>query len=189
MIHRSVLALALMLPFLHACKKKDDPAPDPAPSNPPAVVVNAVKLRFVNTELPSEIFEIDYSFPGGAGPVVSGDNLLPDRAYALTLRFRDDAASPSVDHTPVIASQGSRYQVFFAPSGIALNVLYADQDGNGRPIGLSTTAIAGSPGLGMLHVRLLRDLDKGEPGVAQGDPTNAGGDLLFEAWVPVRIDD
>jgi hypothetical protein len=189
-MRHATLPAALFALLLASCGGKDDPAPAPAPADPPPVIVNGLILRFVNTEIPTEVFQITYSDadgPGGNDPVVSGDDLLPDRAYTLTLQCRNVAVSPVVDHTAAIAAQGSRYQVFFAPQAIALSVLYSDQDGNARPIGLSNLAIAGSPGLGFLRVELRRDLDKTAAGVAQGDPANAGGEVLFQAMVPVRI--
>ena len=49
-------------------------------------------------------------------------------------------------------------------------------DGNGDPVGLMTQLMTGSAGTGQLTILLRHEPDKSAMGVAQGDPTNAGGE-------------
>ena len=67
-------------------------------------------------------------------------------------------------------------------------VTYADADGNGRPVGLTSIWTVGAASNGTITVTLRHEPDKGAAGVSAGDITNAGGETDIEVTFPLVID-
>jgi len=92
---------------------------------------------------------------GGDPPTVD-DIALTVGAYDLTVTFANGLENPPEDITVEISDEDDEHQIFFTGSavngpaanntGAALGHTYADQDGDGNPVGLANTidAVAGT---------------------------------------------
>ena len=131
----------------------------------------------------------DADGPGPETPVFEVPDLLPNRTYNLSIEIIDGLRN-NRDVSAHIRNNGERYQFFFSQTTPAFsNITYKDQDANGNPIGLElevrTVAIAGSNGF--LRVTLRKDVNKSAPGVAQGDVSNAEGEVRIQINFGFRI--
>ena len=183
------IAAALLIVALGACKKEDDPAPTPPATNESELITTLV-LTFTDPEL-NESFELrfrDLDGDGGNAPVVTTEPLPGGRAFNLGVRVLDESGSSPVELTNEILAEANEHQFFYAVEGADLAVSYADQDGNGRPLGLLNLAISGAASAGSLKVTLRHGPDKEAMGVSDGDITNAGGDTDIEVTFPLVLE-
>ena len=65
--------------------------------------------------------------------------------------------------------------------------VYNDVDSNGKPLGISHTLSTDHFGSGTLTVILIHEPDKSAAGVANGDPTNAGGETDVQAEFEITV--
>ena len=167
----SILAIAVVaIVSLIACSKND-----PQPINEDELITT------ITTTLKngSETTTLEYKDLDGDGPYepsvnVSG-NLKAATSYIGTVTFLNETTNPIGNITEEILAEGVDHQLFFqAPSAIG-TFAYADQDANGKPIGLSFTLTTGAATTGNLTVTLRHQPNKSADGVATGDITNAGG--------------
>jgi hypothetical protein len=183
--------LLLIAALAAGCKKdKEDPA---TPGTPPVneeEVITTVKLTFTDTET-SEVFELrwaDADGDGGNAPVITGDTLEIARTYDVAVSVLNESVDPVEDITAEIAAEDEEHQFFYTVNGAELTIDYADGDGNGKPVGLLCAGTTGAAGNGSLTLKLVHEPDKDAPGVADGDPTNAGGETDIEVTFPVVIE-
>lgn len=187
-LNTKLFAFALLFVAMASCKKEDD-QPTPPPTNESELITTVV-LTFTDPEL-NETFELrfrDLDGEGGNEPVITMEPLPVGRAFNLRVRVLDESSSSPVELTNEILSEANEHQFFFAVEGAALAISYSDQDGNGRPLGLSNLAISGAASSGTLKVTLRHDLDKEAEGVSAGDITNAGGDTDIEVTFPLVLE-
>ena len=186
-----LLSLAVLLTF-SACKpEEDDPvAPAPPPTNEEEVITT-LTLTFTDPENAGNVRVMRFSDPdgvGGTAPTITSDAIPGGRAYNVAIAVLNESVSPATNITAEILAEDEDHQFFFeVTGGAALTMSYNDQDSNGKPIGLSTTAIVGAASTGTLKVTLRHQPDKGAANVAAGDITNAGGDTDIEVVFPVTI--
>ena len=96
--------------------------------------------------------------------------------------------SDCLETTIEIAEEDDEHQFFFsASSALNLVVAYADQDGNGQPLGLLSTITAGGASNGTLTITLRHEPNKSAAGVSDGDISNAGGETDIEVLFPITI--
>lgn len=187
---RLVLILLSGTMVVSGCKKeKDDPAA-PAPPVNEEEVITTVRLTFqsMNNVEQKQFTYVDLDGDGGGAPVVEADTLSADSIYAVTIQVLNESEDPAEDITAEILAEDEAHQFFFQPNGANLNVAYADADANGAPVGVATMWTVGAVSNGTITVTLRHEPDKGAPGVAGGDITNAGGDTDIEVTFPVIID-
>ncbi|MBC7439017.1 MAG: hypothetical protein H7250_03405 [Flavobacterium sp.] len=65
---------------------------------------------------------------------------------------------------------------------------YADQDANGKPIGLAFTLTTGAATTGNLTVTLKHEPNKSAAGVSTGNITNAGGATDASVTYPIVVE-
>lgn len=182
---------AMLLLTIVACKKdKEDVL---TPSTPPAneeEVITTVRLTFTDQETTTEVFHMEVDFDDvGGDPVVVADTLPAQRAFDVSVRLLNESTSPLVDLTNEVLSEGTEHQFFFEVTNANLTMAYADADVNGRPIGLTNTAITGAASTGgELRITLRHQPDKAATGVASGNITNAGGETDVEVVFPLTIE-
>lgn len=127
-------------------------------------VITTVVLSFTPTTGGSaQVFEFnDPDGDGGEAPTV--DNvLLPVGSYTMDVSFENRLESPAENITEEIEDESDEHQLFFTGSavngdtsdnvGAPLEHAYADEDGDGNPIGLINT-IDATVGTGELTVTL-----------------------------------
>ena len=68
-----------------------------------------------------------------------------------------------------------------------MNMMKHDTDSNNRPVGLASRVTTGAAGSGTLTITLLHEPDKAASGVADGDPSNAGGATDIEVTFDVTV--
>lgn len=185
----TMLVIAATL-FAAGCKKDNDDPVSPAPPANEEELITTVRLTFqsANNVEQKQFSYVDLDGDGGAAPVIEADTLSADSIYAVTIEVLNESDDPAEDITAEILAEDEAHQFFFQPTGVNVAVTYADADGNGQQIGLTTTWTVGAASNGTIVVTLRHGPDKGATGVSTGDITNAGGDTDIEVTFPVVID-
>lgn len=184
-----VLAMALTLT---ACKKDDPVPPTPGGSNPPPneqELITTVILHFESMDGTEHMQFVwrDLDGEGGNAPVIQVEPLTASMVYRMHIELLDESKDPPEDITHEVEEEAEEHQFFFLVAGADASFVYDDTDTNGDPVGIATIWTVGGAGSGSLTVILRHELDKGAPGVSDGDITNAGGDTDVEVTFPLII--
>lgn len=129
----------------------------------------------------------DLDGDGGNAPTITGGTVAANTSYAGSLNLLNEAESPAESITEEIAEEDAEHQVFYASSGINLDISYADRDGNNKPVGLNTLVNTGDTGSGNLTITLRHEPNKSAEGVENGLIENAGGETDIEVTFPITI--
>jgi len=107
---------------------------------------------------------------GGAPPTVQPINLTAG-TYTLTVRFQNRLEDPAEEITDEVRDENDFHLLLFTGTAVAsggpLTHSYGDLDGNGLPVGLTSTVMART-GTGQLTVT-LRHMPPEEPPVKAAD--------------------
>jgi hypothetical protein len=136
-------------------------------------VITTVVLKFAPSSGPAVMAAFnDPDGDGGMAPTVEPVNLVAG-SYTLTLQFQNKLANPPEEITDEIREEQNFHLLLFTGSAVVgpatsnatgpLTQSYADMDGNGFPVGL-TSAIVARAGTGDLTVT-LRHMPPEEPPV------------------------
>ncbi len=153
----SIFYFLLLLGLGLAVSCSDDDDPDPG-DNEEEEVISQVVLTFTSDE--GEVVTATWFDADGEGtgtPTIDEIELVEGEEYTLTMTLANTLGSEDEDITAEILEEAEDHMFFFSftedifedPAGDgnvdnrANPVNYNDQDGNGLPIGLSTTWIAG----------------------------------------------
>jgi len=137
-----------------------------------------VVLSFVDADGPN----------GGNAPVITGGTLSANTTYIGNIEFLNEIESPTEDITEEIQAEDLDHQVFFVPnSSLNATITYTDQDSQGNPLGIGSMLVTGDASTGELKIILRHEPVKTASGVADGDPSNAGGETDIEVSLPVTI--
>lgn len=198
----SLIAVFISAITLTGCKKdKDLPIVPPAAENEMEVITD-VKLIFTNTSNASDIVEARAQDPDGAGvqelAILDSINLDTSKTYTLTYEIFNNLETPGENIGDEIASEDEEHQIFYSFSNNAFAnptgngnidnasdpVNYNDTDGNGNPVGLSTTWTTSSTQLsaGAFTVKLQH-----QPGVKTATSGANDGDTDFELSFVLNI--
>jgi len=167
--------------------KDDDP---PEPENELEVITD-VKLVFTNDADATDVVEVSAQDPDGEGVrelvILDEINLDVDKSYTLTFEIFNNLESPGEDIGDEIAEEDDEHQLFFSFSNDAFTdpdgdgnidnasdpLNYNDRDGNGNPLGLSTSWTTASSTLsgGSFTARLQHqpDIKTSTSGATDGD--------------------
>lgn len=182
--YKFLLAISSIL-FLTITSCKDD---DPVIEEEEEVITDLV-YTLVSTS--GNTVVLSFSDPDGDGgndPTVTGGTLSANSTYTGSIVLTNASETPAEDITAEIAEEDAEHQFFFAASsGLNATIAYGDQDGNGNPVGLSSTITTGDASSGTMTVTLRHEPDKSASGVASGDITNAGGETDIEVTFDVTI--
>ncbi len=183
---KSITAMAIGLFALSSCtKEKTDP-----------VIPNEEELitTFTYTLISSDLSDTatfvfkDLDGPGGNAPELTSDTLLANTLYNGSLTLLNEQEVPAEDITEEVEEEGAEHQFFYdTKNTLSINILYADADIDGNPIGLKTTLETMGAENGVLQITLRHMPDKTAPGVADNDITNAGGETDIEVSFDVEI--
>lgn len=183
---RNLLIFIATLALFSACKSTKDDEPLPAQE-----VLTTLKISFNNNGTTRTFTWSDPDGAGGKQPTIDTIKLDTAVSYVTTLAVLDASKTPINDRTPEIISEGAAHQFFFSGTAITdafLTWLYADQDNNGYPIGITTSVqVLKKAGKSTLKVVLRHEPTKSATGVAAGNITNAGGDTDIEVVFPVVV--
>ena len=129
----------------------------------------------------------DLDGDGGNAPVIVNGTLAAITTYAGALSLLNETETPAESISEEVEEEADEHQFFFSASGVNATVSYADADGNGNPIGLASTVVAGAVSSGTLIITLRHEPDKSATGVSDGDITNAGGETDIQVTFEVTV--
>ena len=124
---------------------------------------------------------------GGNAPSITGGTLAANQTYSGEMALLNELESPAEDITEEIEEEDEDHQFFFQSNVTGLSISYDDQDGNGNPIGLSSSLSTGSAASGSLSIILRHEPNKSADGVMDGDIGNAGGETDIEVTFPIDV--
>lgn len=130
---------------------------------------------------------VDLDGDGGNAPTLSSDAFAANQTYSGVLVLQNESISPVDNITLEIEEEAEEHQFFFQSTVTGLSIAYNDQDGNGNPIGLSSTLTTGAAGTGTLTIVLRHEPDKAASGVAGGDIVNAGGETDIQVTFDIDV--
>lgn len=165
--------LAMLAVSVFSCDSDD---PEPVHEEE---LITTLKVTFTGTgnTTGTEVATFqDLDGEGGDDPVITNPTLEANGTYNVTVEFLNETESPAEDITEEVEEEDDEHQVFFVATGAEFTYAYNDEDGDGNPLGLDGTATTGTAGAGTLQVLLIHEPNKSGEGVADGDPTNAGGE-------------
>jgi hypothetical protein len=186
----ALLAFAVILALASCKKEADDPVVPPPPDTNESELITTVRLTYYTISFAEYKYMTftDLDGDGGNAPVIVADTLSADSIYTVEVEVLNESASPEVNLTPEILTEGVDHQFFLQQDPDLLLLNYGDSDGNGQPIGQLFTCVVITPGSGTLKLTLRHQPDKSAPGVSAGDITNAGGDTDIEVVFPLVVD-
>ncbi len=130
----------------------------------------------------------DLDGDGGNAPAVVGGTLMANTTYNGSIELLNETETPAEDITLEVQEEDEEHQFFFESlDGLAATMNYADQDGNGQPLGLKSTLVTSGASSGKVRIILRHEPNKTAQGVSGGDITNAGGETDIEVEFPVTI--
>lgn len=131
----------------------------------------------------------DVDGSGGLNPIyyVSG-SLKANTTYAGSLELLNESVNPVDTITHEIVSEDFAHQFFYLKSNfLNASIHYADLDKNGKPLGVKSSMVTGSPSTGTIKIVLRHEPNKDALNVSQGDITNAGGETDIEVEFNVEV--
>lgn len=101
-----------------------------------------------------------YSFddpdgPGGNNPAQSEIVLAPNTSYSVKLELLNKTTSPADTITSDVLEEAEAHRFYYIPSaGNSIAVTGLDNDGDGVPLGISSTWTTGAPATGTVTITL-----------------------------------
>ncbi len=129
----------------------------------------------------------DIDGDGGNAPIITDGVLAANQTYTGAIELLNESESPAENITEEIEAEDDEHQFFYQTSVSDLSLVYTDQDGNGNPIGLTTTLTTGDAASGNLTIILRHQPDKSASEVSNGDISNAGGETDIEVTFPISV--
>lgn len=183
----SALLLATLL-LTTACNRGEE---DPDGDNDGEVITTIVlKFTEAGTNNTLEFTWEDLDGPGGNAPVIDPIVLANDKTYNLSIELFDKTDPNDIeDITEEIEEEDDEHQFFFQGTAVGnlIRIQYADEDGDGNPVGLKNTVTTISTGSGTFIITLRHELNKNAAGVKDGNIANAGGDTDVEATFQLTV--
>lgn len=131
----------------------------------------------------------DLDGDGGDAPVITTSPLQEGVEYTGVITLLNETETPAEDISEEVAEEAEEHQFFFGiEQGLELSINVSDQDADGKPVGLNTQVAALVPGSGTVTIILIHEPEKDASGVANGDITNAGGEIDIEVTFDVVIE-
>lgn len=126
----------------------------------------------------------DLDGDGGLDPVetVVG-NFKANAAYTGTIQLLNATENPAEDITEEVKEEAEEHEFFYSNTA-GLTILKTDEDANKNPLGVETTATAGSAGTGSLTVILKHEPTKPNNNTS----ASAGGSTDVEVTFNVTVE-
>jgi hypothetical protein len=164
-----VLGIFVFSALITSCKK--DTVEEPNEEE----VITTMKLTFVPVgggETLTYQFK-DPDGPGGTAPTQQEIVLAPSKTYNVTVQLLNEIESPAKDITLEVAAEADAHRFYYEPTvGSNITVAGLDNDGNGVPLGITSTWTTGSIATGKTKVT-LRHFGGTPPDKAVGDLVNS----------------
>lgn len=156
---------------LSACSNDDD---NPLPVNEVEVITTVtVTLTPEGGGTAVTLQSRDLDGDGPTPPVIEvSGSLAGNTTYSGSIVLLNETVSPAEDITEEVAEEDEEHQFFFAFTGPISGVTYADEDGNGNPLGLAFTLTTLTAGPATLTITLRHEPKKPN----DGSLADAGGE-------------
>lgn len=179
-----VLSLLVAVALVSSCSKKD-----PVTVNEEEVITTVIyKLTPTSGGSAVVLKSYDKDGDGPVKPVITGGELKPNTTYNGVFTIKNETKTPAENVTEEIKKEEDEHQFFFSTSGgLDLSVAYADKDGKGKPVGLTSKLTTKGASSGKLKVILKHKPNKSAAGVSEGKVANAGGSNDVDIEFPVTI--
>jgi len=154
--------------LLSSCKKDKDEANEEE-------VITTMQLTLVPVGGGSTV---TYKFddpdgPGASSPTIDQIVLAPAKTYNVTLQLLNKTVSPAEDITIEVAAEAAAHRFYYeVQSGINLTVSNLNNDGNGVPLGITSTWATGAASTGKIYIT-LRHYPGNPPNKAATDPVDS----------------
>jgi hypothetical protein len=164
-----LLLLSASALVLTSCDKDDDEEPNEEE------VITTMQLTFVPVGGGTTVM---YKFddpdgPGGANPTTDQITLMPNKTYNVTIQLLNKTANPVEDITTEVAAEAQAHRFYYEPSsGSNITVSNLNNDGNGVPLGITSTWTTTAVATGTINVT-LRHYPGNPPNKAANDPVNS----------------
>jgi len=150
----------LAIPFLYFSCDDDD---TPEEINEEEVITTMI-VTLVNHQNGSDVVTMQTQDLDGDGPNepvlnVSGP-LSAGTSYAGSVQFLNEMEDPAEDITEEVQEEDDEHQVFFSASGVSMDFVYMDFDGNGNPLGTQFVLAPLTTGEGNVIITLIHEPDK-----------------------------
>lgn len=159
---------ALIVLFAGVCSCHPD---DPKPVNEEEVITT-IRITLTPEMGTRPVNLVFFDADGEQGNIqpeitVSG-SLQASMTYAAVITLANETVNPALDVSAEISEEGNDH-LFCFTSGTDISIAYADDDSNGRPIGLRSVWQTGNPGATSVTVVLRH-----QPGTKTGDCPGSG---------------
>lgn len=130
------------------------------------------------------VFEFDDpDGPGGAAPAQDDIELAASTTYNVTLELLNKTETPEGDITAEITEESDAHRFYFEPSASSnITVSNLNTDGDGLPLGLTSTWTTGATATGTIKIT-LRHYPGNPPGKAADDAvtsSKSGTDIAVD---------
>ena len=164
---RTVVLILMVFVFFISCKKEDETGLNEEE------LITTLRLSLKETgSATTKVFEFNDPDGTGGNPPVKFDPIIldPNKNYTCTLEVLNESVTPAENISFEIATEAEDHQFYYEPAGVNITVSALNTDGNGLPVGLTSTWITGGASNGTVKITL-----KHKPGTkAAGDPTSKG---------------
>jgi hypothetical protein len=155
--------------LLSSCKKDNDEEENEEE------VITTMQLTFVPVGGGTTVM---YKFddpdgPGGANPTQDEIVLQPNKSYTVAVQLLNKTVNPAEDITAEVAAEADAHRFYYEPSaGSNITVSNLNNDGNGIPLGISSTWTTGAAATGTIKIT-LRHYPGNPPNKAANDLVNS----------------
>ncbi|WP_281543149.1 type 1 periplasmic binding fold superfamily protein [Maribacter aestuarii] len=167
---KSLFLLSIMGLMLTSCSSDDD-NPDPVDEEEVITTMNVNLVATGAGTVTLQSQDLDGDGPNAPQVTISG-NLTANTTYAGSIELLNETETPAEDITEEVEEEDEEHQFFFNTSGALTGFTYADQDGNGNPVGIEFTLDTGDAGSGSLQITLRHEPKKPN----DGSLADAGGE-------------
>ena len=173
----------LAIPFLYFSCDDDNDTPEPINEEE---VITTMTVTLVNHTNGDDVITMQTQDLDGDGPnepviTVSGP-LTAGTSYSGSIQWLNEMEDPAEDITEEILEEDDEHQVFFSASGVDMEFVYMDFDGDGNPLGTQFVLAPISQGDGSLTITLVHEPNKPNDGL-----DTAGGEIDIQTTFSVTV--
>ena len=179
----------LAIPFLYFSCSDDDDNSIPEPVNEEEVITTMTITLVASDQSGVVVLQTqDLDGDGGEEPVVTVSGSISNMtSYIGSIQWLNEMEDEPEDITVEILEEADEHQVFFGiGEGLPIQVVYADEDSNGYPVGVNfilAPTEAGVTGSGPLTVTLIHEPTKPNDGL-----DSAGGSIDIQTTFDLVVE-
>ena len=166
-----------------ACSNDDDNTPKPV-NEEEIITTLTVTLTPNGGGTPITLQTRDLDGDGPSAPVITvSSSLIAGATYNGSIVLLNETVNPPENITEEVEEESDEHQFFYTVSGgLDLTTEYADFDGDGNPLGIEFTFIAGAASSGTLTFTLRHEPTKPNTGL-----NDAGGETDIAATFNLTV--